>query len=89
MPRKNTRKQLGKRNKRKTMNKRKRSNKRKKRYTANDFKLFKNSLLTPNYRSPLLKLKGGKWGAEEPFNTINSYSGNVVGAPIGGGQYGG
>ena len=53
------------------------------------FKLFKNSLLTPKYRSPLLKLKGGKWGAEEPFNTINSYSGNVVGAPIGGGQYGG
>ena len=82
MPRKNTRKQLRKRNKRKTMNKRK------KRYTANDFKLFKNSLLTPKYRSPLLKLKGGKWGEEKPF-TIKSYSGNVVGAPIGGGQYGG
>lgn len=88
MPRKNTRKQLRKRNKRKTMNKRKRSNKRKKRYSANDFKLFKKALLTPKYRSPLVQLKGGKWGAEEPFNVIG-YKENDVGAPISGGQYGG
>ena len=60
MARINTRKQLRKRNKRKTMNKRKRSNKRKKRHTANNFKLFKKSLLTPKYRSPLMQLKGGK-----------------------------
>ena len=61
MPRKNTQKQL-KRNKRQTMNKRKRSNKRQtmnKRHIANNLKLFKKSLLTPKYRSPLLKGGGG------------------------------